>query len=144
MKIRTGFVSNSSASSFCIYGAAFDFSTAQEAFYVEPPATEEIKCKACGQIMANGKFCSSCGEALGEEKDKYEVVEDIRKKFEGTGIEVITAYDSYDSLYLGKSWKKVSNDQTGAQFKKEIEDAITPHFPNTTVKFSTIEEAWNG
>jgi len=75
MKIRNGFVSNSSSSSFLIYG-----------------------CQVSKEVA-----------------DKAEGMKDV--KFD-------VVYGEYDSYYLGLSWHKVKDDQTGKEFKESVEVVI--------------------
>lgn len=93
MKIRNGFVSNSSSSSFLIYGCQ---------------VSQEVANKAEGM------------------KDvKFDVV-----------------YGEYDSYYLGLSWRKVKDDQTGKEFKESVEKSIKEAFEDEDFEFGTFSEAW--
>lgn len=77
MKIRNGFVSNSSTSSFCIYG-----------------------------IRINGEL------KPGLESELYKLGFDV---------------EPVDSLiYIGKSWDKIKDDETGKQFKESIIETLKP------------------
>ena len=108
MKTRNGFVSNSSSSSFCIYGT-----------YVESKHFEDV-----------GKPA---------DMDVYEWAESL-----GTdGIEVHGGgYDGYDyGFYLGRSWDRIGDDETGAEFKKSVRDAIEKIL-GKPFDCSTCEEAW--
>ena len=82
MKVRHGFVSNSSSSSFCIYGFAV-------------------------------------------ESSKYELLEKIEDWLKYKSIEgwaVRAGGNDSDYIYVGKKWSSIEDDQTGAQFKREIEE----------------------
>lgn len=94
MKTRNGFVSNSSTSSFCIYGAMVDRNKVNE-----------------------------------EEMEKW-------------GLEVYYGDSNWeqDKIYVGKSWSSIKDDETGAQFKKQIESLLKRLFDID--KCSTIEKAW--
>ena len=94
MKIRNGFVSNSSTSSFCIYGAAIDKSK------VDEDAVEKAGLEYHRGDPNNGD----------------------------------------DYVYIGRSWCSIKDDETGAQFKKNIEILLKEMFETT--KCSTYEEAW--
>jgi hypothetical protein len=109
MKIRNGFVSNSSTSSFCIYGICAtdlkDFKT--------PEYDED-------------------GEAVDEDStlDKLTAVD--------TRFEV---HNMDDNRYYGISFTAIKDDETGAQFKQTVQDAITKVFgPNA--KCGVQSEAW--
>lgn len=104
MKIRTGFVSNSSTTSFLIYGISL---------YKFKDYKTSIKQRR--QLSSNNYTC-------------------IRPPYS-------------DTTYIGKSWEFVKDDQTGLQFKQEVEQFLTEVFKDTEwqddVKdFRTIGEAW--
>lgn len=115
MKIRQGFVSNSSSSSFLIYGISFsDKSEVNEIInkYNEgKPEDEQFDCD-----------------------DAYEY-------FEHFGLYFAQPYD-YD-CYVGVSWDSVGDDETGKQFKentyKALKEAVPDIHPDN---LSTLEEAW--
>ena len=109
MKTRQGFVSNSSSSSFLIYGAELS------------SYKDEIKKK------------------LGiEDKNRYELCDIIQKE---TGLEVETGSEG-DDLYVGKSWDNIKDDETGLQFKQEIENIIKEKLGLKDVNFGSHSEAW--
>jgi len=93
MKIRNGFVSNSSSSSFCIYG-----------------------------IKIKGREKEGRAEEIG-----------LEAHYGDSNLG-----DNY--LYIGRSWCNIGDNETGAQFKKDIEKKIKDAFGID--KCSTIEEAW--
>lgn len=104
MKTRQGFVSNSSSTSFCIYGAEF----------------QEYDIK----------------ELFGEEW--YEELQKICNTFD------LEYYDmEYESVYVGRSWSSIDDNQTGKEFKDGVELSIIHAFPSLKIKnISTYEEAW--
>jgi hypothetical protein len=101
MKIRNGFVSNSSSSSFCIFGTEVDSSMIPE----------------------------NCD-------DKYAFFENL---LEGTDLQYHRILD-YDG-YIGRSWDSIKDDETGAAFKKDVEDKLQKLF-GKPIECSTIEESW--
>ena len=107
MKTRRGFVSNSSSTSFCIYGA-----------FIESKHFEDV----------------------GKPKDTvdYDWVESL-----GTDqLEVHGTFDGYSyGFYFGKSWDRIGDDETGAQFKKSIREAIEKVL-GKPFDCSTCEESW--
>ena len=94
MKIRKGFVSNSSSTSFCIYG-----------IHVYDPAD-----------------------------DLYEEAEELGLFVRGD--------QCGDGLYIGKSWTRIGDDETGKEFKERTEKDLKEIFPDQEIKCSTLEEAW--
>ena len=102
MKVRNGFVSNSSSSSFCIYGKYFDSDELLEKVKTTNFLTEE--------------------ELEEVENDDYELVEIIEEK---TGLEV---YMDEDCAWIGKSWSYIGDDETGRQFKENVASEIEKIF----------------
>ena len=101
MKIRNGFVSNSSTSSFLIYGI------------VEYPYELEEKFKGKG-IIQNKEY-----------EDNYEWFEEIEKMFseKNLNLDIEMIYDG-EQISIGKSWDSIKDNQTGKEFKDEIEKSI--------------------
>jgi len=120
MKIRTGFVSNSSTSSFLIYGVAIeDVSDLRDKLLEKYNITEE------------------------EFEDDYEgsVYELVEKEMEDVaGFEWHEPGD-YDTFYIGKSWHLINDDETGAQFKANVEKTLKEKFGDD-LEFETLSEAW--
>lgn len=112
MKIRTGFVSNSSSSSFCIYGASFD--------------TDELV-----TILKN------IADVDTEGLEPYEIINKIEVNL--TNLRCYTC-PSDDGACIGRSWTDVNDDETGLQFKTSIQEELNKLIPNT--KCNTIEESW--
>lgn len=99
MKIRNGFVSNSSSSSFCIYGTKIT----KEQF--DLTSKERIK-----ELGLEEHYYSSSGY-----------------------------YD--DDVYIGISWKYISDNETGASFKLRITNALKKLYGDD-IETRTIEMAW--
>ena len=91
MKVRNGFVSNSSSSSFCIYGA-----------FIDPKHFEEL--------------------GLPEDGGVYDWAESLAHS-SGWNLDVHSR-DWEDGFYIGKSWSKVGDDETGAEFKQSVRNEI--------------------
>ena len=100
MKIRIGFVSNSSSSSFSIYGTQFDYSQMEE------------------MLKSMNKF---------PKKNPYN--KDIGAWLEYEGLEIflgLTVFHCCDSerIWIGRSWETIDGEETGNQFKKSVEDKL--------------------
>ena len=128
MKIRSGFVSNSSSSSFILYGASMDNETFKE--YV----LEKIK--------TAGKISPEEIDGLEEDDNIFEFVE-IFEDMEDSGslsVETGSGYD--DTVYIGKDPRNFEEDLTVAQNKKAIQDEFKKIFPNVDLGFGWQEECW--
>jgi len=117
MKIRSGFVSNSSSSSFLIYGADLN--------------EEQVK----KVIEAHGKVYN--------EEDSYENEEIIDTILSDNGYKIKRIYtqEYYEDLLLGRSWSSVGDSETGKQFKENIE-AELKKLTGEDIKCCTSEDAW--
>lgn len=110
-KIRSGFVSNSSSTSFMIYGVSMDMSELQS--------------------LLNG---GPSNETFDDDESGYELVEKL------DGKDGLTAYTSEgEYAYIGVSWDSVGDNETGKQFKERVQGIIAKNIgPN--LKCSTISE----
>jgi len=106
MKIRLGYVSNSSTTSFCIYG--YDFYD-----YVD-------------------KLKEKYGDM-----DGYELLGKIEEE---TGF-YTSSGPSGESLYVGRSWSSIKDDETGKQFKEDVEKKLEKLLGEKIV-CGTYEEGW--
>lgn len=137
MKIRNGFVSNSSSSSFCIYGICTEEDKIKEALISKGFATEEELDDGISEYL----------EIWGYESRKQKgtlTPEDIqnneRKFFKAEENFVGRSPGESDYVYLGVPWHLIRDDETGKQFKERIENKLKQLFEN--VKCSTHSEAW--
>lgn len=111
MKIRNGFVSNSSSSSFCIYGASIS--------------------------------STSLAKALGIDDEDADI-EELLSKAPALSEMSYWSPEGYDEYFVGISWSKVKDDETGKQFKTRIEKAFKEVFGDDAPKVGTHQEAWYG
>jgi len=103
MKIRNGFVSNSSSSSFCILGVYFDNAKSVfEALSIEAKIEAEPSC-SCDidreSLRSDGcKFCPKCGSLLFAEPDEW----DFRERLDSELSKLDIGYLSSENwLFVG-------------------------------------------
>jgi len=106
MKFRSGFVSNSSTSSFCIYGAVVDEHDLLD-FRIVIAATK--------RILNEDKTLKTKEDCL----DYFGISEVMSGALEGTGL-VCKQPDGEGEVYIGKPWNRIRDNQTGAEFKAEV------------------------
>ena len=108
MKLRAGFVSNSSTCSFQIYGISEELYDVKEKLQEEHgmPIPDDDK-------QVNGEYFDE-GEWLEEFFSQY-------------GLSVETIYD-WDAIFIGRCWSTVGDDETGKQFKDGIKKSIEEVF----------------
>lgn len=112
MKIRMGFVSNSSSSSFCIYGAMF----------VDGEVDFEVEKKE------------------GEDEESEDTSELWEERAGELGLEHHSMGDD-DVHYIGISYSNIKDDETGKQFKKRIEKLVAK-FCGKKTRCDVYEEAF--
>ena len=108
MKVRLGFVSNSSSSSFCIYGVCLDRSELLELAMTSP------RYKEVSEELTE--------DEVDEQEDLIiEIVNDMVMDFNG-----VLEHDDEDdgNYYLGDHWECISNNETGQEFKDRINNGL--------------------
>ena len=140
MKIRNGFVSNSSSSSFCAYGLAFY------------EADEIIKfCKTCKNYDEAVK--SYILAFMSEEEYSKLDDQDIENTLEDDCIEFLnylvqcdisfsleTAHTPSGTYYIGRDYSMLRDDETGKQFRDSLKTAFQSF--SGKKEFRHIEAGW--
>jgi hypothetical protein len=117
MKVRTGYVSNSSSSSFCIFGVNLDEKDAKERMLAL--ATDEQR----------KKDIEECGA--------YEMLYDEKGIFFSGGDP--NGWKS--GIFVGLGWDTIGDDETGGQFKKRVQSRLEEIF-GPGLSLGTYEESW--
>ena len=112
MKIRTGFVSNSSSSSFCIYGVYLD--------------AKEMALLSEDRYELNADIRAKL-DAAG---------------FTKVNLDVPGGYQNETDGYIGRDFTSIGDDETGRQFRESVEKAVAFLFPDKPMKCGIYEESW--
>ena len=101
MKIRQGFVSNSSSSSFCVWGARIDFDAIKGILESKGFIDEDDKdFNADPSTIVSDFLCS--------------------EKINETTLDFVASWDS-ECLYIGRPYDSLKDNETGKQFKEQAE-----------------------
>jgi hypothetical protein len=126
MKIRNGFVSNSSSSSFMIYGTYLDKSEiiAKAKSILTPEQIQEVFFDEDGNEIDLDSYDFDFDYSLGDK---------LSKKL-GEGIYFYGGYED-EGRYIGASASSFKDEETGAQFKARVGDALKLAFGNVSLGF---------
>ncbi len=119
MKVRFGFVSNSSSTSFCLYGADIDISTAIN-------------------------FLKSKGIEIPDNPTVSDIITLLKEYFKDTEflVEMDAQFSSdYYGFFIGYDPFKIGLDETGKQFKESVDNVLKSINPN--IKCINIIKQYN-
>jgi len=134
MKVRKGFVSNSSTCSFTIYGAWLDRNDVMKA----------LKEKQDEDYLKTIEKWKEDYTEDGEEFDEEEI-DDLSYFFECVFGNLFTHYDwDTGDVALGEGFASMDDDETKAEFKKRIEESLKEKLGTLidNVKFDIISHEY--
>lgn len=122
MKIRNGFVSNSSTSSFCIFGVELEYEDIIDCLKKNLP-TEKLQ-----EVLESIENSDSSNEFV------YEYIKDSK----------LVCYSiCSENYYIGQPWNAIQDNETGQQFKDSTKQLIEELFNKEMAdKCVSIEQAW--
>ena len=113
MKTVLSFISNSSSSSFIMFGSRI-------------PKEDFIK-------YASVKLNETEEEIEKKMNDYGEI------KFPNNSIEVVIDYEDDSDVYVGRSYENIGDDETGRMFKDSVEKEFKEHFPKVSPRYMDFE-----
>ena len=120
MKIRNGFVSNSSSSSFCIWGCHMEFSEMTKKIAAKLSKEMENKLKENG-VLEEDEILEDC---LSEDFD-FAIIYEAVKLIDTNKIASHLAFiRDEDWAYIGRYYTSIKDDETGGEFRDSTTKAI--------------------
>jgi hypothetical protein len=151
MKTRLGFVSNSSSSSFCIYGIQFDsydevLRSLQKSdkeflhgFFVQfnNKYKRELEDNEIAEVTTIDELINAINE-LGY--DMWEFCDDLFKDDKIIRVHTGSEYNA-GMVSIGREWRFIGDKETGEEFKESIRKRLEYYF-GKKLKLQTIEESF--
>lgn len=140
MKIRQGFISNSSSSSFCIYGTYTDDINAIVRTFLEEKSSEELE-----EILSD-----NCIDV--DDLDEEDAIDNILDNLDfselaeilSSTIKNLECHSCYDSneTWIGLGIHSMDDDETKKQFQNRVEQLIKDELKQENLQFNWYEESW--
>lgn len=141
MKVRLGFVSNSSSTSFCIYGAYFGDIVEPVKNFLKDKTKNEIR-----QILSD-QYIECEEEDFLDLDDLLSNIEfsDLAELLMST-IKDLTCYECYETneFWAGLGIESMDDNETKKQFQDRVEKLIKETFSDEDIEASWYEECWMG
>ena len=129
MKYRTGFVSNSSSSSFCIYGIEIPYEDVEDLI-------TNIENKTENEIISLVKL--KLEDFINEDDEAYEILEKVEKRF---GLSYYIDEDG--QTFIGRDFISIGDNETGKEFKESTEKILKALF-GSDIEITSIEDSVYG
>lgn len=118
MKIRNGFVSNSSSSSFLIFGIAVEEESKiadllKTTKFLKQDEYPRLRVDPNGELLDEDEIESMMDDGIGEVL--YLLLQDSELEHAGNG--------DYGH-FIGRCWSTVGDNETGGQFKQSVRDLL--------------------
>ena len=144
MKIRNGFVSNSSTSSFYIYGICLDIDEDEITNKFKENTTDEMQKmlltknnEAAAKSSYRNAFDDFSAYIDHFGGDSYEMLYEL-----GKAAKLSVNQLEYSGTYIGIDPSEIGDDETGKEFKTRVETLIKSLLGDDITGFSWHEETW--
>ena len=138
MKIRNGFVSNSSSSSFVIYGTELESNFLKD--------LNDFGKKELIKLLKSNSWYNYQGgdddfEALKEYLGKSDDVDlfNVESEYIGTYIGDYMIQEYNNEYLVGRHWYTIKDDETGKQFKDSVKEDFKKYF-DKDFEYETFDE----
>lgn len=129
MKIRAGFVSNSSSSSFCVYGKEVSDSTTAMYNFIKRSTFDEYKKTRLEELEQLRKEYDliqkyDTWDALQGSDEDEDIINSIESNLNDLKYDVLT-YVGNGEYMIGLTPWEISDNETGAEFKEKAKKFVT-------------------